>query len=101
MKKITNNAWFYLVLGYLVLFSRKIFIPETHPWYHDYPALIFIINISAMILSIPIFYLSSKMTKEIAKTNPLPYKLKKGLFYLFLFLCFSLMLNLLLSLFLS
>jgi len=101
MKKLTNNTWFYFVLGYLVLFSRKIFIPETHPWYHKYPALILIINISTMILSIPIFYLSSKMTKEKAKTNPLSYKLKKGLFYLFLFLCLSLILNLLLTLVLS
>ncbi|SFO67874.1 hypothetical protein SAMN05720591_10499 [Halolactibacillus alkaliphilus] len=101
MKKLTNNAWFYLVLGYLVLFSRKIFIPESHPWYHGYPALILIINISTMILSFPIFYLSIKMAKEKAKTNPLPYKLKKGLFYLFLFLFFSLILNLLLILVLS
>ena len=81
-----------------MLISDNILIPDDHHWNNDYPIMVLIISYATLILSLPLFYISFKMDcKKKGSKWILPPSLGNKILYIFLFLCFGVLLNFILA----
>lgn len=98
MKRLVESSWLYFILGFILLIADNIFIPDDHHWNNDYPIVVLIISYATLILSLPLFYISFKMDcKKKGSKWILPSSLGNKILYIFLFLCFGVLLNFILA----